>query len=176
MILKFILVELIFILLLWGCKHEEFVPCETPLVGTLNVNTNYPDWHNSSCRFGYNSSDKISIMISSIDAVCSKDEVTISSIDFKVGKINYLHSIISEPFNNFGFTTFTEYTGEDGIKGIFNLIKNDSNFLNIESIDTVKNEIKGIFNLTFVPDATYGTVFKDTVYFKNSSFTAKLVK
>ena len=46
----------------------------------------------------------------------------------------------------------------------------------IENIDTIQGEIKGRFNLTFVPDTLLQTKFKDTVYFKNSTFTAKLVK
>lgn len=163
--MKYIIV--IFLLSIWlnGCKDCEELICDTPILGSFKTETNYNGWINSSCYYTLlNDTSFITLKFSSLDEYCNLVEFEISNVKLKVDKYFYKHGI-----------NLIEYTGEDGILGLYNLDTNFVNELSILKINRAKNEVSGKFNLLFLPDIKLPPKYND-IYFKNSTFTANLLQ
>ena len=162
---------IISILLYIGCNRngDDSNICDTPIVGEYNVETNYPNWKNSSCKFGVSNANTINLGFSSLDQFCNLDEIVISGLPKTIGN----HSII---LHNLKFVKLSDFTAEDGLLGWYQLDTNFVNKINFQSISDDGLEISGTFNLQFVPDPFLPPKFQDTIYFRNGTFTAKLVK
>lgn len=69
------------------------------------------------------------------------------------------------------------YVDHDVVYGVYKVLESDStNAITISSYDSVSREIKGSFNVTFVPEHLPYPGAPDTIRFRNGWFHTKIIK
>ena len=145
------------------CQEPEAFICDTPIVGFFDAETNYDDWKNSGCYYSLISDTSITLNFASLDAYCNLVALEVSKVQMKAGKYEYNHNAY-----------LIELTGEDGVLGFYRLDTSYVNEINILNIDRTKNEVSGKIDLQLLPDAKMSPKYNKVIYFRNSTFTAKL--
>jgi len=69
------------------------------------------------------------------------------------------------------------YLDQDVLYGVYKVLESDTtNAITISSYDSVSREIKGTFNVTFVPEHLPYPGAPDTIRFRNGQFHTKIIK
>ena len=107
-----------------------------------------------------------------------REHIGINNIPAKIGKYSiYLNGGINYDQDSVTMAAFT-LKAEDGdvLVGYYNVLESVQNYISVEALDTVKNEVKGKFNITFINKYPKAGLPPDTIRFKNGSYFTRINK
>lgn len=108
-----------------------------------------------------------------------RERIGISGIPMKIGKytiytateaINYDRDTV--PMASF---TLSDQDG-DVLIGYYDVLETEQNNISVDVIDTIKNEVRGKFNITFINAYPKVGAIPDTIRFKNGVYFTKIHK
>ena len=172
-----------------ACK-KDMIPLPSYYWGNVSTDKNGQNWANEpkgwtltlygvvDTRGARIKKDTFALLIDRFNESNSHREgIGILGIPIKIGQYNILSTkgLIDNKQVDSTMASFS-LSSEDGDVqiGYYNVLETAPNIISVDELDTIKNEVRGKFNITFINEYPKAGSPPDTIRFKNGVYHTKI--
>ena len=179
------------IVFLNACK-KDINPLASYYWGNVNAQKNGQDWVSEpkgwtltlygvvETRGARTKKDSFALLIDKFNQNNEmRERIGITGIPIKIGKYT-IYTVTGASNYDRDTVSMASFalSGADGDVqiGYYNVLETEQNNISVDALDTIKNEVRGKFNITFINAYPKSGLQPDTVRFKNGVYFTKIHK
>lgn len=180
-----------FFVLLFSCRKDN-IPLPHYYWGKVNAEKNGKNWASEQknwtltiygvieYRGARMKKDSFALLIDKFnESNAMRERIGISGIPVKIGTYKVYNTTEAPNFDRDSLTMAGSYLFEqdgDVISEIYDVLETAKNTVSVDALDTVRSEVRGKFNITFINKYPKPGLPPDTIRFKNGVYHTKIHK
>jgi hypothetical protein len=182
---------ILFFVLLLSCRKEK-IALPSYYWGNANAEKNGKDWASEQknwtltvygileSRGARMKKDSFALLIDNFNENnAMRERIGVSGIPIRIGTYKVFNSTEAVNYDRDTLTmasfTLSEQDG-DVQSGYYNVLETAQNIISVDVLDTISNEVRGKFNVTFINKYPKSGLAPDTIRFKNGVYYTKIHK